>query len=158
MTYQLQDALAAMARSRDAETASDILRLNGARFPKAAAALRLAYLRRRSELRNAGNSLEQDVWSSTELSCQVLGTTFNPQSRNPRQMPEMVRKHGAPEALRRLIAGQGRDGTSFFQKCVEAGDLTFTAEAICLRHADHFDAATREIARERLDRHPGLPR
>lgn len=158
MSFNLDDALAAMARARDAETAGNILQLNIARFPAGTAKLRLAYLQRFSELRDTTSSLEQDVWTSMELACRVLGTRFNPESRNPQQMPEMVRKHGAVEAVRRTIVNQGKEGTSFFQKCAEAGNLAFTSEAICLRHGQLFDEKTRAVAQARLDRYPTLPR
>jgi hypothetical protein len=158
MSYSIDDAVAAMARAKDRGTAGRILEINIGRFASEAELLRSAFLRRISELRTADGTLEQDVWTSMELACTVLGTKFNPQSRNSRQMPEMVRKYGPAEAVKRTIIGYGSDGTSFFQRCVSAGSLTYTSEAICLRHQQHFDDMTKHEARIRLDRHPDLPR
>ena len=155
--FEVGTALQAMGRARDAQTADNILRLNSKRFPRELETLRSAYLRRMAELRNTDASLEQDIWTSMELACRIQGTKFNPDSKNPQQMPALVRKHGAAEALRRTIVGQGESGTRFFQRCVAAGNLTFTSEAICLRHPDLFDEKTRDVARERLLQHPSMP-
>jgi hypothetical protein len=151
-------ALGAMTRARDVETAQKILALNSQRFPDEVGALRQALLRRISELRNLTATLEQDVWTSMELSCLVEGRKFNPDNKNPRQMPYLVGKYGAAEAVRRTIDRNYDEGTTFFLRAVEAGIVTYTSEAICLRHPDRFDDKTKKEAQARLDRHPTLPR
>lgn len=146
-----------MGRAKDQATADAILRINLERFPTDAEALRAAYLRRFADLRDVAASLEDDVWASMALVAMVTGRTHNPENRNPQMMPEMVRKHGAAEAVRRTIVSKAQ-GTTFFAKCVAAGDLRFTSEAICLRHREHFDAKTVAVATERLAAFPNLPK
>jgi hypothetical protein len=111
-----------------------------------------------AELRNTDASLEADAWKSVELGAKLQKRPYNPESSKARQMPEMLRKHGVVKALSRTINKREDEGTSFFQRCVTAGNLAYTSEAICLQHPDHFDETTKETARQRLARYPSLPR
>lgn len=149
--------LAAMSRAADVEIARRILDLNLPKFPARADELRAAFLRRVGDLRGVEATLEADVWASMELFALMEGKRWNPASRNHRQMPEMVRKHGAKEAVRRTVVNARPEGTPGFLRCVAAGDLRYTSEAIALRHADAFADEPRvlEVARERLARFPG---
>jgi hypothetical protein len=148
--------LSAMANAKDRETAEAILRRNLPLFPGHEGKLREAYASRFADLRSANASLDVDVWDSMALAAAVLGIKHNPESRNPQQMPEMVRKHGAAEAIRRVIGAKGAN--PFFRRCVDAGDLRYTGEAIALRHPQNFDQKTLATAEETLARYPGHKR
>jgi hypothetical protein len=147
-----------MANARDRATARRILDVNLPRFADAQEQLRNAYLARVSELYEPGTTLADDVNTSMELAALMLGRPFNPESRNRRQMPEMVRRHGPVEALKRLVENAGPRGTDFFQACVKAGNLTYTAEAIVLRNRELFSDLTVARASERLGGYPSLSR
>lgn len=157
-TVPFDTILNAMRGAADASIARRILDLNTSRFPERVGELRAAFLRRVGDFRDAHATLEQDVWLSMELFAIMDGVRWNPNNRNARQMPEMVRKHGAREAVRRTIVNPGPEGTTFFQHCVAAGDLRYTSEAIALRHAHVFadDPRVLEVARARLARFPTL--
>jgi hypothetical protein len=58
-----------------------------------------AYIQRLAELRNTDASLEADAWKSVELGAKLQKRPYNPESRNARKMPEMLRRHGVVEAL-----------------------------------------------------------
>jgi hypothetical protein len=150
--------LDAMRGAADEATARRILDLNLPRFPDRSDQLRAAFLRRLGDFRDDHATLEQDVWMSVELGSLMTNGRWNPDNRNPQQMPALIRKHGAKEALRRTIVNAGPEGTKFFQRCVAAGDLRFTSEAIALRHQEEFADAPRvlAVASERLARFPGL--
>lgn len=157
MTITLALVLASMGRAKDHATAEAILRINLERFPKDVEELRGAFLRRVADLRKDSSSLEEDVWASMALAAAVMGRPHNPNNRNPQMMPELVRRHGPAEAVRRTIVNNP-DGTTFFAKCVAARDLRFTSEAICLRHREQFDEKTVAAAAKRLARYPKLPK
>ena len=101
-------------------------------------------------------ALQARIFHSMAADASLNGKRFNPGSRNPRGMPEMIRRHGPVEATRRIVVAA--QPSPFFERLFRMDRLDMSAEMDVVSRFPHlFDAATVQSATQRLIAHGWTP-